>query len=158
MSPRMRLLVAACLFIGWIGYLAYLVAITRHPVILSRPQFLVADVYVLAELDGSQDSPNRTIRVRKVYWPKEDADLEGKEITVDYLDKCGKDNGWIGTGNYIVPLTKKSADGYALTEIPLSPGFYPDIKTPNFLRIYPATEQAQEQLMRLIEEFHGSKR
>ena len=49
MAPRVRLVLSGSLFLAWIGYLAYLVAITRNPVILSRPQFLEANVYVLAE-------------------------------------------------------------------------------------------------------------
>ncbi len=51
MTPRVRLVLASTFFLAWIGYLAYLVAITRNPVILSRPQFLVADAYVVAQLE-----------------------------------------------------------------------------------------------------------
>ena len=43
-----RLLVAALLFAGWLGYLIYLVATTPRtpagaPLVLSRPQILVSD-------------------------------------------------------------------------------------------------------------------
>ena len=54
-----RLAVSAILFAGWIGYLAFLAATTTEPTVLSRPQFLAADLYVVAEL-----GPTR-------YWPAE---------------------------------------------------------------------------------------
>src|SRR5262245_56647666 len=51
MKPsRVRLAVCALLFLGWIGWLVYLSATTTRPVVLSRPQFLAADLYVVAEL------------------------------------------------------------------------------------------------------------
>ena len=164
MTPQKRLLVAGCLFVCWIGYLVYLVSITRNPVILSRPQFLVADVYVLADLDVAQKeptlvkkTPNKKVHVREVRWAADEAarGLAGKDIPVEGLDKCEAHDGWTGAGGYILPLSK-NADGvsYRLTEIPYSPGFHHDPKTLNYLRIYRATPQARTQLTSLIEEFH----
>ena len=45
-----RLALSAVLLACWIGYLAYLSATTTHPIVLSRPQFLSADLYVIAEV------------------------------------------------------------------------------------------------------------
>jgi hypothetical protein len=53
---RLRLLIAAGLFTAWIGWLVFLAATTTKPVVLSRPQFLHADAYVIAEL-GHSPSP-----------------------------------------------------------------------------------------------------
>jgi hypothetical protein len=51
MKPsRVRLAVCALLFLGWISWLVYLSATTTRPVVLSRPQFLAADLYVIADL------------------------------------------------------------------------------------------------------------
>ena len=48
------LAVAAGLFAAWIGYLFYLALTAGHPpVVLSRPQFLVADLWVIAEVDAT---------------------------------------------------------------------------------------------------------
>ena len=47
-----RLAVAAVLFVGWIGYLGFLVRTTRHPIVLSRPQFLVSQKDVIATYKG----------------------------------------------------------------------------------------------------------
>ena len=49
---RLRLTLAVCLFLAWIGYLAFLVVRTRDPVILARPQFLETDVVIVAALNG----------------------------------------------------------------------------------------------------------
>ena len=78
-----------------------------------------------------------------------------RNLTVENLDRCKKDNGWIGTGKYIVPLTKFSNDRYRLTEIPQSPGFKHDRETLNFLRIYPDTPHAREQLATLTADYHN---
>ena len=47
---RMRLGLAVLLLVLWLGWLLFLVLTTRqeHPVILSRPQFLVSGLDVLA--------------------------------------------------------------------------------------------------------------
>lgn len=153
--PRLRLLAAGCLFVLWIGFLSFLVWDSRSMVVLSRPQFLAANLYVLAELsDSGNMTPGSTVTVRKVYWAKEqDAGLVGKEIVVQGLGKCESRNGWIGTGLYILPLTA-SPDGFRLTEIPISPGFHHHQETLNYLRIYPATEQAKDQVENLVKEWH----
>jgi hypothetical protein len=63
MKPsRVRLAVCALLFLGWIGWLVYLSATTTRPVVLSRPQFLAADLYVIAELREGRSSPEPRFR------------------------------------------------------------------------------------------------
>ena len=77
MTPKVRLILAGSLFLAWIGYLGYLVAITRNPVILSRPQFLVADAYVLAKLESAPkgEHPADKIQVMEVLWHDERSSL-----------------------------------------------------------------------------------
>src|SRR5262245_50028002 len=56
MKPsRVRLAVCALLFLGWIGWLVYLSATTTRPVVLSRPQLLAADLYVIADLQQGRE-------------------------------------------------------------------------------------------------------
>ena len=120
-----RLAVAAILFAGWIGYLAFLAATTTEPTVLSRSQFLSADLYVAAELSAQRvrsadvvtaqaggpmaaavgdnvpaptDRPDETVVVRKVYWAANPADAERKTLRVKNLPKCGKSLGWQGPG------------------------------------------------------------
>src|SRR5262249_20260929 len=56
-SPKARLAAAAALFLAWIGWLGYLaftagtIPVTQKgPVILSHPQSLTSQLYVIAEL------------------------------------------------------------------------------------------------------------
>src|SRR5438128_1430645 len=56
----LRLIAVALVFAAWIGYLVYLVA-TRPvtadgaPLVLSRPQILVSELDVIAEVDATDD-------------------------------------------------------------------------------------------------------
>jgi hypothetical protein len=152
-SPRARLAVAALLFLGWVGYLAYLAATTTRPVVLSRPQFLAAQLYVIAGLErkvGVDNVPAETATVCEVVWADGEAPKKGERIVIRNLP--GKaEHGWNGTGDYILALTRGSAAGgdYQVTPIPRSPNFdqHPG-------RIYPATTTARRELQDLKAEFH----
>jgi hypothetical protein len=132
-SAVFRLVLAALLFFGWIGWLAYLTTTLSHSVVLSRPQLLVSDLAVIAQVDsdGSDDSrPGATVDVREVAWSRDgkDKDLEGKSISVPNLPEISREDGWEGPGRYLIPLVKKQAgaDGatqYSVPGIPSSPGF-----------------------------------
>jgi hypothetical protein len=134
---RMRLVLAIVLFAGWIGWLAYLVIVTRDSVVLSRPQFLVSTLDVVADIDSREGNPP-PITVREVHWPTESRDLAGKTIPVENLADC---KGWTGPGSYIVPLITSGKESYRVAPLPRSPGFEPDQPV-----IYPATPQTLEQL------------
>jgi hypothetical protein len=71
-SPRRRMLLAlaVAVFLLWLGYLAYLAATTAHPVVLSRPQLLVSNLVVIAELSGTAKHPDAKagVKVREVFW------------------------------------------------------------------------------------------
>jgi hypothetical protein len=100
--PSVALLaVAAGLFAAWIGYLAFLALTASHPTVLSRPQFLVADLWVIAEVDG----PEGPVTVREVVYAappvRATAPKEGVPIEVKDLAECKKD--WTGRGRYILP-------------------------------------------------------
>src|SRR5262245_4359892 len=58
-----RLTLAGGLFAVWIAYLAYLAATTTHHTVLSRPQFLVADLYVVADLSDQRFWPTYPVMV-----------------------------------------------------------------------------------------------
>ena len=130
-AAKIRLAIAAGLFLAWIGWLAYLVVKTReNPVILARPQFLVADLWVRGHLEGNDNRPDAKIVVREVFWArdKEDQGLVEKQVTVQDLDKVGRDLGWAGPGDYLLPLQKSKAgknSDLRLAPMPPSPGFVP---------------------------------
>jgi hypothetical protein len=176
MKPAsLRLIVAASLFGGWILYLAYLAVtagtqpITRKgPIVLSRPQFLISNYVVVAQVDESDDATDpsqvstieldspkemdgqkQTIRVRvtveQVMWP-EQKDGQQRAIRVTSPSAC---QGWTGPGRYILPLIKTAGDEntYELAPVPRSPGV-----EQRFPRIYPATQQTQKQLEEVLKE------
>ncbi len=175
MKPsRVRLTVAAILFLGWIGWLAYLAATTTRPVVLSRPQFLAADLYAIATLKRGPDDadlPAEEATVQQVVWSKDNDDLEGKTIVVKNLivvktvmkgdppqaeSTQEPTEGWAGPGVYLIPLTRKTQLGqsvYEVTRIPRSPG-YPSRDVLGPARIYPATPVARRELQDLKAEFH----
>jgi len=80
-----RLALSAVLFVAWIGYLAYLAATTTQPVVLSRPQFLSAELYVIAQISADAadaEQPGSHIAVKKVVWANkaEDAGLKTLQV------------------------------------------------------------------------------
>lgn len=144
-TPLTRLIVAAILFIAWLGYLTYLVATTAHPLVLSRPQFLVSDVDVIAKVSAQDDHPNSRVAIESVYWARAPQfKPENKEIDVVNLSRVTKENGWQGPGDYILALVK-SGNEYKLASIPRSPGFEPEARDAG-PRIYPVNSQTLSQL------------
>ena len=140
--PRRRVLplvVTSVLFAGWIGYLAVLAFSTRHPVVLSRPQFLVAGLHVIADLDNLDDD----VRVEEVVWP------EGRRlperIHVLNLKDC-QGHGWAGPGRYVLAL-EEFDHAYQVAPTPPSPGYGAGRAGPP--RIYPLTPDTRAQLARV---------
>jgi hypothetical protein len=171
MKPAVvRLLVAALLFAGWLGYLIYLVATTPRtpagtPLVLSRPQILVSDLDVVGEVQG----PDQPVKVVTVLYPESEKGLEGKEIKVTNLDQCKPlprpeqkaadvPPDFQGPGLYLLPL-RKAGDGpdYAVTPTPASPGYPPHGGRVGPPRIYPllnerTKEQALSQYRQILKE------
>jgi hypothetical protein len=82
MRSRVRLAVCAALFVAWIGYLVYLAVTTTRPVILSRPQFLAADLYVIVTVEQGKhgNAPAAAAKIRQVIWSRYPDDL--REMTL----------------------------------------------------------------------------
>ncbi len=144
-SAKIRLALAALLFAAWIGWLAYLVVTTRgislsQPEVLSRPQFLVSQLDVIAEVARTDGNPP-DVTISEVYWPKEEKKRAGEKIRVTNLSKCGEHEGWQGPGEYILPLIKSGKDSYEITPEPLAPGAHA-----GRLHIYRSTPQTRQQL------------
>jgi len=149
--PKARIAVAALLVVGWLGYLLVLVAMTRDPVVLSRPQILVSNLIVLAKIDAHEGGPNPRVHVKKVLWSADDdKELEGRELLLEDLVDIGKEQGWAGATEYLVPLmARKIGRGvvYEVTPLPNMPGFVP--ANPTERRIYRATDDAMRQFWQL---------
>ncbi len=114
---------AGLFFFGWIGYLFYLVQTRPQapgggPVVLSRPQFLIAPLVVIAQID-SVDSP---AIVKEVVYPRDEGDsgLVGQAIYLINLKECHRlprsrqeevrtPSDFTGPGPYILPLVPLGA-------------------------------------------------
>jgi hypothetical protein len=147
--PRFFLLYTSALFVIWIGCLGYLAVTHGHwkedltERVLSRPQFLISQLDIIAKLDSPNDSE---ITVGKVVHNRTGKDIDpGQQLNIKNLGEC---EGWKGPGEYILPLVKADAEGktYRVAEVPRSPGsktLPPGIYE---LRIYKLTPETSAQL------------
>jgi hypothetical protein len=156
-SPRLRMAVSGGLFIAWLGFLLYLVIQTQSMVVLSRSQFLVANLFVAAELTDESGKPGDKIIVAKVYWCADPADekKEGSELRVLNLPDARSSTGYAGAGKYLLPIYKRVAKtgevDYLVPPVPMVPGYAPPADGPD-VRIYPLTPQTEAQLTHLVAE------
>jgi hypothetical protein len=154
MKPAVvRLVIAAVLFVGWIGYLAYLWQATLffrpsgEPLVLSRPQIEVAEVIVIARVSSAR----APVKIEEVLFPEKDSPVKaGETLVVANLADCHpparfplrKDDeakpDLTGPGSYLLPLHKKpKTDGYEVVPIPPSPSYSREEGPP---RIYPVDD------------------
>ncbi|HZZ81982.1 MAG TPA: hypothetical protein VFE62_26015 [Gemmataceae bacterium] len=118
-SAKARVMTFGALFLIWLGYLFYLVLHTTDPVI-ARPQFLIAQAVVVADITGTADAPKADIVVRQVLWVSDPAlKLGGKTLLVPDLLGCGKDQGYEGPRSYVLPIVfSGSGNAWQITPIP----------------------------------------
>jgi hypothetical protein len=148
-GAALRLALAAILFAGWLGYLAYLAATAAHPDVLSRPQFLVSSLDVIAQVEAADGRPSPTVRVVEVRRPSAEKKLEGQILRINNLETC---DGWAGPGDYILALTVVGKD-YEVTPTPRSPGYPPPRASAERSpppRIYRLTPETGRQLGELL--------
>ncbi len=146
---RLRLIIAAVIFSGWLGWLAFLAftagtlpgppGMRKPPVILSRPQFLDSTLDVVAQVDEADGQPSPRVKVVHVLWPRAKEDLIGQVLTVTNL---GASKGWSGAGTYLLPLESADANTYKVATIPRYPGLDPNEQRPH---IYPFNSETEAQ-------------
>lgn len=158
---RVWLVLTAVLFVAWLGYLGYRVWTLRQeaaegggqPIILSRPQFLIASLVVSAEVEGKDRQP-LSAKVIEIHWPdnEEMRKLVGQTIEVDNI---GESQGLSGAGTYLLPLLS-AADGYRVAPTPPSPGYPPSVGRPGEPgppRVYPRVPATLHQLEQIRKQF-----
>lgn len=139
---RVRFVVAALLFVGWIGFLAYLVVRTRSTPILAQPQFRVAPLVVIAEVKDADGAPATTVMIEQIVWssaPQRDARLAHTDVEVTYQPGTDPVKGYAGPGRYILPLLRPAPERGVRT-YRLVPG-----------PIYRATPEAEAELDALLQ-------
>ena len=98
---------------------ALLAATTTQPVVLSRPQFMVSEVDMIAQVDQGKDGPDPEVTIEEVRWPAQGFEnLNGKKIAIKNIKYC---DGWEGPRAYILPLRKTDADTFEVVSAPMSP-------------------------------------
>lgn len=120
MAVKLRMILAWSLFIAWVCWLGWQsYNFGRFPVV-SRSQFLTADVAVIASVEMVQEGrPSDKVKVKSVIWPKDaPKELEGKEIKVGNWTGC---DGFQEQGDYVIPLTRHINGDYSLAGVPRSP-------------------------------------
>jgi hypothetical protein len=161
-----RLVLTAVLFLGWLGYLSYLVICRPHtppgllgafegrPLTLSRPQFLVSTLDVVAKVSGDK---GEKVSVEEVLFPKSNAPVKpGDEIHVENIDRCrplsdplakvaNPPPDYSGPGDYLLALQQvdpNEPNRFEVVPTPPSPGFATsggvNLGLP---RLYPATPE-----------------
>ncbi len=160
-----RLILTAVLFLGWLGYLSYLVVCRPHSppgllgafegraLTLSRPQILVSTLDVVAEVSGDK---GEKVVVKEVLFPKSNAPVKpGDEIQVESIDRCralpdplaknaDPPLDYSGPGEYLLPLQPvdpAAPHRFEVVPTPPSPGFPTAGSFNGPPRLYPATPE-----------------
>ena len=96
------------------------------------------------------EHPDPTVTIEEVLWKndKQEDLANGAKLKLADLTEYGAGQGWRGPGEYLLPLTRTPSGAYAVTIIPLSPGFNP--KSMDYRkRIYPASAEALRQVEKM---------
>jgi hypothetical protein len=117
--PKARLAVSACLFVAWLVFL-FVIWLRSNPIILSKPQFLCADLYVLVDVRNEHGKPDPEVIIEEVLWASDPADekLAKKSVRLADLSACRKENGYHGADKYLVPLVKSTAAPLMIAPVP----------------------------------------
>ena len=143
-GARIRLVVAAALFLGWIGWLGYAVSQKGRSPVLSRAQLTAATHLVVADVAADAEGlPAPAVKVVEVL--KGDGPAKGGTIEVMRLASAMPPGaaGFPGPGQYLLPLV---GDGktYRVAGLPRSPGY--EATTPERPQIYVWDDETRAQL------------
>jgi hypothetical protein len=140
-GPRERAFLALALGATavWFGFLAHQVWRYANPVVVSRPQLLVAPLVVEGRL---LDGPARVV-VERVWWGADRFDVLGKELAIEEAKFPAHAAGEL----WIVPVAPtRRESSFRVQPIPL-PGVERDVPD-----IYPATDAVRRQVEQLLTE------
>ena len=133
-----RLAIVSGLFVLWLGYLAFLTVLTpREPVILCRPQFLQADLVVIALVENT-GGPADVLEV--IHPAKNKQHLSYAKLRHESRGMCpaaapaedGEPKDFTGPGQYILPLREVPGNApavdpkdreYEVAATPPAPGY-----------------------------------
>src|SRR5437762_3330320 len=85
-SPLARFVLAGCLFAAWIGWLSWMASKKNEQTVLSRPQLLISEMDVVAEVPALDQPVVIETVLRNTI--KDSAVKPGDSIKVDNLADC----------------------------------------------------------------------
>ena len=145
-GARIRLILAAALFLGWMVWLALAVADKGSVVPVSRAQLTEATILVTAEVTAVEGKPNSKVKV--VSRLTSTGPTDETEIDVMNLkDAVVPGKGFPGDGVYLLPLVARGGTGFDIAGLPRSPGY--EATNPMHPVIYPWNEATRVQLKAL---------
>ena len=106
---RIGLISITSLVVVWIGFLFTETVLTANPIIVSRPQVLLAPVVVVGLPDGNRGS----VKISTVFRGNVTAGQELKVLDLDQSDPSQTN------GEYVFPLTPIRTGGYRIAAIPV---------------------------------------
>ncbi len=119
-GPRIRLIAAATLFLGWMAWLSYATLSKSRDPVVSRAQAAGATHAIKAALTGEGERPKPTVKVIQSIQGDlpPDAMIEVTDLPIV--------EGYSGPGDYLVLLAKdRTAPTYHVAGLPRSPGYEP---------------------------------
>jgi hypothetical protein len=148
---RPFLIFALMLAVAWTAWLGYQAATSADPVVVSRPQILVAPVVVEAKIYDKNGS--RAVKVVRVYVGHgilglDGAERESAELHIDVPELADE-----SPGSYLLALQENTfkKGEFQLVPTPTSPGYSAKGQRPP---IYPATESTRLQVLEALRQFH----
>ena len=149
-GAKVRLVVASILFVGWLGYLAFLAFNYSRPVVVSRSQMMIATHLAEAKIFLENDRPVRAEIIRFLgKTPEADVKPGTEPILIADLQSALQINQkpLQNEGIYLLPLVEQGKSKYALVSPPRSPGLESPPARP---LIYPFSPEVEKQVRDLL--------
>jgi hypothetical protein len=153
-GSKLRLVVAAALFVGWLAWLGYTALAKNRGPVVSHVQVEAAAHAVVAEVKADADGkPDMVVKVTESLKPNSPA--AGTEL---YLLNIGDAKGFDGPGEYLllltdnvnprdIPLNGKNLPMRALVGMQRSPGY--EASGPGGALIYRMSDGVRAQFQKL---------
>lgn len=144
-GAKVRLLLAAAAFLGWLGYLGYAALSKSRGPVVSRVQAAAAQLAVRASIDGGADPAGPATVLESL---TKDGPPVGTQLDVVNLN--GADvSGWAGTGEYLLFLERLgTTDKYRVVGQQRSPGY--DLGGVGKATIYRWSSDVEAQAKKLV--------
>lgn len=155
-TARLRLIVAAALFLGWLGWLGYTTLAKNHGPVVSKAQAAAATNPVIAEVSAVGGKPQPEVKVIEAL-KKDTGPKAGDQVFVANLAEL---HGFDGPGTYLlllapepnarpVPAGGKELQPYLVVGQQGSPG-YESLAGSGLPMIYRWTPQVEAQARKLF--------